>query len=148
MTRRTDRNLSLLRGALTANAAFSSLCALIFLVASAFVADLVGTTRADVLSTGVSLVVFVAMILIVLIRPDATRRWVLALAVVIAGLDVLWVLTTPVKIAPFALAGQWIFGVIGVVVATFAVLQIRALYGIFVELRREGTPARPVQDLR
>jgi ABC-type uncharacterized transport system permease subunit len=148
MTRRTDRNVPLLRRAPIANAAFSSLCALTFLVASAFVADLVGTSRADILSTGVSLVVFVAMVVTVLTRPDATRRWVIVLAVVIAGLEVLWVLTTPVKIAPFAPAGQWIFGVIGLVVATFAVVQIRALYGIFVELRQKGTPTRPVQDLR
>ena len=44
------------------------------LAASAFVADLVGTTRADILSTVVSLVVFVAMILTVLTRPVQDLR--------------------------------------------------------------------------
>lgn len=142
MTGSSAPHVTLLRRVLFANAIVSSLCAVIFLAASGVLADLVGAAREEILATGVSLVVFVAMILTVLMRRDILKRWVLALATVIAVLDVLWVLSTPLKIAAYSVAGQWIFGFIAVVVAVFAVLEIRALYGIFAELRRAGTAPR------
>jgi hypothetical protein len=138
-----QRHATLLKRALTANAAFSSLCALVFLAGSNLVADLVGAPRAEILFVGVNLVVFVAMILTVLTRPDVTRRWVLGLAVLIASLDVLWVLTTPLMIAAYSPVGRWIFAAIALCVASFAVVQIRALYGIIIELRhRVGNTRR------
>ena len=148
MNRPKSPNVTLLRRALTANAVFSTLCALIFLAASAPVAGLVGTPQADILSTGISLVVFFGLILLVLTRPDVTRRWVLGLAVAIAAMDVLWVLTTPLKVASFTATGQAIFAAIALVVAVFAVLQIRALYGIFVELRQRGPSTVALQNHR
>ena len=119
-----------LRRALLANALFSSLCALVFLAVSGPLAEWTGAARADIVSTGVSLVVFVGLLGLAATRPAPLARWATGLAVAIAAMDVLWVLTTPLKVAPYAPAGQALFAAIAVVVAAFAWLQIRALFGI------------------
>jgi len=144
MTETPTRHLTLLKRALIANALFSSISAVVFIGAAGAVARLVGAAPADIASTGSGLILFVAMILIVLTRPDLLKRWVLGLAVAIAALDVLWVAITPINIAPYTAAGKGLFGGIALVVAAFAFLQIRGLIGIFRQLRT----ARSVAAIR
>ena len=115
------------------------MCAVVFLAASGAVAGWAGAERADIVSTGASLVVFVGLLSVVLTRPEPLARWTIGLAVVIAGLDVLWVATTPLKVVPYSTTGRVLFAAIAVVVAELAWLQIRALTGIRKEMRRERT---------
>jgi uncharacterized RDD family membrane protein YckC len=139
MSERPTGPLTSLRRALIANACFSSFCALVFLAFPGVVAGFAGAATVEIVTIGVNLVLFVGLISVVLTRREPLGRWVLGLAVVIAGLDVLWVLTTPLAIARYTVEGRWLFGVIALVVAVFAALQIRALTGLFQTSRQRQT---------
>lgn len=120
----------LLRSALVANAIFSSVCAIAFLAAARPIADLCGVAPAEIVSTGAGLVVFVGLLLVVITRRDLTRGWALGLAILVAALDVLWVLGTPISVRGYNAGGKGLLAGIAVVVGLLAALQIRALIGI------------------
>lgn len=126
---------SKLRKVLLANATFSALCAVVFLAVPGPVAAFVGAPPAEIVSTGVSLAVFVGMLALVITRRTPLPAWALWLAIAIAALDVLWVLTTPLKVMPYSVGGKWLFAIVAVVVADLAFLQIRALPAVFRERR-------------
>ena len=129
MNELNNRSQALLRRALTANAGFSALSAIVFIAAAGPVAEMVGARPRDIAVTGVSLVLFAAMIVLVLTRFNFEKRWIRYLSWTIAGLDVLWVVTTPLNVIAYTPAGKMLFAAIGLVVGLFAVVQIKGLLG-------------------
>lgn len=127
----------LLRLALRANAAFSTLSALTFLVFAAPVAAFVGAMGGrDVVILGVQLAVF-AVWLWWLAARSAIPRWQVW---IIIALDVLWVVGSfQTVLAPppsLTTGGTWAIAMVADVVGLFALLQ-------FIGLRRLRKAALP-----
>ncbi len=117
---------SLLRVALRANAAFSSISGVIFLLLSTQIAAYLGDVQPlDVLSTGISLVGFALLLLVLASRRPPARPLVLG----VIALDAGWVLLTLVfcLLGIFAPQGAVAALVVAAIVAGFAVLQWRGL---------------------
>jgi hypothetical protein len=112
----------LLRLALRGNAAFSTTCALIGLIASAPLASALGVPNAGVLvGLAAQLLVFAAFLVWLSRRPQIHPA--VALGVILA--DVAWVVGTVPVVAGGTLttAGVWTALAVADVVALFAVLQ-------------------------
>ena len=143
MIRSSTSAATLLRRALLGNAVFSMASALLFLLATDSIARLAGAPAAEIQQTGVSLVVFVGLVAIVASRPDLQRTGALRGAILIAALDVLWVLTAPLKMLGYSPSGRLFFGVIAVIVLGFAVAQIVAIHKLM-RTRRIQDPGAPM----
>ena len=112
------------RNALKANAVFSSLSGIAFLVAAKPIAAFLGLSMSTVLIiTGIILLIFAADIFYLATRKIVNPKGVMA---VIAA-DALWVVGSIIllvtNVVPLSTEGKWAVGLVAVVVATFADLQ-------------------------
>lgn len=130
----TGRHPTLLRWTLMANALTSGLSAALMIFASNAVSNLIGLTPAQIMSLGIELAVFVALIAVVLRRSDLGGGWVRPAILGIIALDLLWVVGSAVALlspaAPFTPAGRWIVLGVAFVVADFAALQLYGWLGM------------------
>ena len=111
-----------LRASLRGNAAFSTISGLLFALASASVAALLGEVPASlVLGTGLQLLLFAAALAWLASRPLIS----LPLAWLVIAADLLWVLGTAAAVAAGVFSAEGNAAAIGVanVVLLFAVLQ-------------------------
>lgn len=113
---------------LLANAIFSSVSGIGFVLVPATAATFVGLLRPeDVRGIGVQLLVFAAIVAWIRHRLPHSRRWVRA----IIGGDCLWVVGSIVLVlarpAGLTGAGIWAILVVATIVATFAAAQAMAL---------------------
>lgn len=116
----------MLRNALLANAAFSALSALLCLAASRPIAAWIGLSAGAVLSVGIELAVFAALLAALGTRPDLGRGWIQATVAVVIALDVLWVIGSALALLapePLTMAGRWSVGLIALAVADLAFFQ-------------------------
>lgn len=115
----------LLRRALQANAIFSTLCSIAWIVGGEGLARWFGRD-ASMATDGIVLLVFAALLAILSSRP----RIPTILAAVVVLLDLLWVTDAAVKVASgaFSTGGSWVMGAIGLVVLDLAVLQAMGIY--------------------
>lgn len=127
------RHLKLLRYTLRANAVFSALSALSFLSFAQPLATLVAIGREGFVGLGINLAVFSAILFLVSTRWALRRRWVLALVLMIALMDVAWVLGSAflAYLPSYATeGGRLLILATAGVVGLFAVLQLYALMWI------------------
>src|SRR5437868_1667212 len=124
----TERASGLLRRALQANAAFSSISAVICIVGAPSVATWLGIASPLALIVfGLVVLVFAAWVLMITLRhplhPSTAR--------VIWWLDVAWVVASPIVLIvnPFSLtsAGQWAVGSVALIVLDIAILEYLGL---------------------
>ena len=116
----------LLRIALRANAGFSGLCGLIALAAAASLEGSLGIEDARLLPlTGVSLVFFCGLLVILVTRPAIKPAFAMAIVV----MDILWVASTPV---PLLLSG-WLTSL-----GTVVILALSAVVLAFAGLQYAG----------
>ena len=116
----------LLRAALLANAAFSTLSGLIILFAPAWVARVLGLSGdVNLMILGIGLIAFAA-ILVTNARRQQVKRSEAWIAV---SLDLAWVLGsyTIIFLVPFSPAGTWIVALVAELVLLFAVLQFMGI---------------------
>lgn len=112
--------MRLLRGTLRANAAFSTLSGLTFLIGGAGLAAWVGRDS-SLVPDGVVLLAFAAGLLLITRRPSLNLK----AAMLVVALDALYVVDTVIKIAgdTFSVQGDRFFGIAALVVALLATLQ-------------------------
>ncbi|MEM7356590.1 MAG: hypothetical protein AAF657_37590 [Acidobacteriota bacterium] len=136
------RSETLLRRALSANAAFSGLCGILCVVAASSIAQLTGLPKAEVFAFGVNLEVFAALLIFLVTRRDLSRGWARALVMAVIAMDVLWVIGSAAILltaSPLTTAGKWIVFAVAAVVGDLAFFQLRGFRG----LRRTTTATQP-----
>lgn len=134
----------LLRHFLRTNAIFSGVCALVFAVPTRTLPALTGRPSSELITLGLSLLVFAVFVGWLSSRPSFTRRWTKRLVALVVALDVLWVIQTFVQIAglvSFTPTGRWLFGGLALVVLALAEGQGYALW----KLHRRDDPDATVQ---
>ena len=111
-----------LRSALVANAAFSAVGGIVAVFAGAQVADLMDVNAWLVRAVGAALLVFAVDVWLVSRRPESQ---LVPLSRLISVSDASWVLGTVVVIAAGLVSGAGIvvLGIVGAVVADFAIVQ-------------------------
>ncbi len=132
-----DPSILLIRS-LQANAWFSGLSGLLFLVAGGPIASFLGIEVPWVISSlGLGLIVYAFWLVTIARRPTPDRREVWSAI----GLDAAWVLGSALLLitAPtlLTLAGKWAVGIVADLVAVFAVLQF---YGLIRLQRASSVP--------
>lgn len=123
----------LLRMALRLNATLSTLSALVFMVPTRTVPALIGLPSSELITLGLGLLVFAAVLWWISTRPF-TRRWVQAVVLLIVIIDVLWVVDVVVQLITsplFTVAGHWIFASLALLVASLAEVQGYALWRVY-----------------
>ena len=123
---------NLLQKAIRANAVFSGLSGLVFLLAAGPIAELMGLAQPAFLSvTGILLLLYMPTLLAAA-RKNPVPKWI---AWLIIDLDILWVIGSAVLIftalVPLTAAGKWLIAIQADIVALFAIVQ-------FIGLRRQG----------
>jgi len=115
----------LLRRVFQANAAFSTLCGLVWITGGDSLGAWFGRDG-SMAADGAGLLVFAALLLVVSKRPRIHPL----LAAIVVALDVLWVIDTGTKIAggTFSTQGAWAIGLIAIAVLDFAAFQAFAIY--------------------
>lgn len=115
----------LLRLALRANVAFSTLCGIVWIAGGEGLGRWFGR-EGSMAGDGIGLLVFAALIAIVSSRP----RIPAPAAVVVVLLDVLWALDAAAKVAngTFSTGGGWAIGIIAFIVLDLATLQALGIY--------------------
>ena len=112
----------LLRGALLANASFSTISGLVLVFAQRWVVRLLGLPETtNLITLGISLLVFAA-ILVFFARKKPIKLLDAWIAVI---LDAVWVAGSyPLLLAvPFSTSGKWVVGIVAEVVMVFALTQ-------------------------
>ena len=117
-----------LRTILYANVAFTAISALVLLLASSAVAQLLGLASGSILlAVGVGLTIFAADVAWVATRDNLNRSYVTAIAIA----DALWVVSSIVLLvggfAEFTTAGKWAVAMIADIVGIFGVLEFYGL---------------------
>jgi hypothetical protein len=120
----TSAHFNLLKNALRGNAIFSILSAIVALVASGSIADLMGVdANLPFLIVGVGLVIW-AVEVFVISSQDPIRPQLVKLVI---GGDLLWVVGSAALLLfdpfDFATEGKWLVLVLADVVLTFAIVQ-------------------------
>ncbi len=145
-----DHPFTLLRRSLQANALFSGLSGLLFLVAGGPIASFLGGAVPWVISLlGLGLILYAVWLLMIARRPIPDRREVW----IAIGLDAAWVLASAglliADLTPLTLPGKWAVGIVADLVAVFAVLQY---YGLTrqqrISLARFRHLTKPVYQLK
>ena len=124
----TDNPGRLLRLALRANAIFSTLSGLVFLLASSYISGFLGLLRpGEVIQLGVQLGLFAAWLFWLSFRPEISR-WQVRVIIV---LDILWVIGSFLLVlAPppqLTVGGWWAIAGVAEVIGLFALLQFLGL---------------------
>lgn len=127
----------LLRQSLRANAGFSGICGVAFLLAHAMIGSLIGLTVTVVLLVlGIGLMAFAAGLIYLASRPEIGKWWVL----IVVASDVVWVAGSAVLVMAFPAvlngAGRIAVIIIAMIVLMFAYLQA---YGLW-KIRQSATP--------
>ncbi len=116
-----------LRTVLRANAAFSLLSGTILAAGSTALDDVLGIPTLWLATLGVGVVAF-GLIVRRISEPDQVRR---GSALLVVGADIAWVIGTAAVLLGFpellSIAGRWTFGIIGLFVLDFALLQVLGL---------------------
>jgi hypothetical protein len=118
---------SILRKALTANAAFSTASAVGCIAAASSLPSHIAQWSSDFIALGIQLIVFAAALIFVAKRVSATRRWTLAAAAFFGVADMMWLLGSAmalrcgVALTPFG--SSLVIGV-AVVVGSLGVVQL------------------------
>lgn len=137
----------LLRRALTANVAFSSLSALASVWRAPSLSEHLALSSSEFVGLGAQLAIFAALILWLATRPRLSRRWCLVLAALVSASDLLWTAGSLVALAAgiaWTVAGGVI--VIGCAVATalLGYLQARSVIALWKHRARPApAAARP-----
>jgi len=122
-----DRS-TFVRNVLKANAVFSSLSGIAFLVAAKPIAAFLGLSMPAILTiTGIILLIFAADVFYLATRKTVNPKGVVA---VIAA-DALWVIGSVIllltNLVPLTTEGKWAVALVAIAVATFADLQYYGL---------------------
>lgn len=115
----------LLRRVLQANAAFSTLCGVVWIAGGEALGTWFGRDGSMAVD-GAGLLAFAVLLAVLSTRPRIHP----ALAVVVVGLDVLWVADVAMQIAggTFSTQGAWTIGFMALAVLDFAALQALGVY--------------------
>ncbi len=115
----------LLRRVLQANAAFSTLCGLVWVAGGEALGTWFGRDG-SMAADGAGLLVFAVLLAVLSTRPKIHPL----LAVIVVGLDVLWVADVGMQIAggTFSTEGAWTIGFIALAVLDFAAFQALGVY--------------------
>jgi len=115
----------LLRRVLQANAAFSTLCGLVWIAGGEGLGTWFGR-EGSMAADGAGLLVFAALLVVLCARAKIPPL----LAAVVVALDVLWVVDAGTRIASgtFSTQGSWIMGLIALAVLDFAAFQALGVY--------------------
>ena len=124
----TDNPGRLLRLALRANATFSTLSGLVFLLASSWIAGFLGLLRpGQIIQLGAQLGLFAAWLFWLSFRPKISRWQVWVIIV----LDILWVIGSfLIVLAPppqLTVGGWWVIAGVADIIGLFALLQFLGL---------------------
>ncbi len=117
-----------LRTILYANVAFTTISALVLLLASSAVAQFMGLANGSILlAVGVGLAIFAADVAWVATRDNLNRSYVTTIAIA----DVLWVVGSVVLLVggwvEFTTAGKWAVAIIADIVGSFGLLEFYGL---------------------
>jgi hypothetical protein len=120
----TIRSSSPIRSILYANAIFSGVSGLLFVIASQPIARFLGINMPWViLILGIGLVGYAALLYLNASRPEISRSFVLFAVVA----DSVWVLLSIILLltnwVPFTVSGKWVVGILAALVDVFAMLQ-------------------------
>lgn len=115
----------MLRRVLQANAAFSTLCGLVWVAGG----DALGTwfgRDGTMAADGAGLLVFAALLALLSTRSKVSP----VLAAIVVALDILWVVDAGTRIAggTFSTQGAWVIGFIALTVLDFAAFQAFGVY--------------------
>ena len=115
----------LLRRVLQANAAFSTLCGLVWVVGGEALGAWFGRDG-SMAADGVGLLVFAALLVVLSTRVTIPPL----LAAIVVALDILWVVDAGTRIAggAFSTQGAWVIGFIALTVLDFAAFQAFGVY--------------------
>jgi len=118
------RNSSPIRSILYANAIFSGVSGLLFIIASQPIARFLGINiPLAILMLGVGLVGYAALLYLNASRPEISRSFVLFAVVA----DSVWVLLSIILLLtnwlPLTVSGRWVVGIVAALVDVFATLQ-------------------------
>lgn len=118
------RNSSPIRSILYANAIFSGVSGLLFIIASQPIARFLGINMPlAILMLGVGLVGYAALLYLNASRPEISRSFVLFAVVA----DSVWVLLSIILLLtnwlPLTASGRWAIGIVAAMVDVFATLQ-------------------------
>ena len=116
-----------LRTVLRANSAFSLTSGAVLVFGALVLDDLLGVPAGWLAALGVGVVAF-GLLVRRLSEPDPVAR---AAALAVIAADISWVLGTAVVLLGFpdllSVVGKWVFGIVGVFVLDFALLQTLGL---------------------
>jgi hypothetical protein len=115
----------LLRRVLQANAAFSTLCGLVWIAGGEALGTWFGRDG-SMAADGAGLLVFAALLIVLSTRSEIPPL----LAAIVVVLDVLWVVDAGTKIAAGNLStqGAWVIGIICLAILDFAAFQTLGIY--------------------
>ena len=113
-----------IRSILYANAIFSGVSGLLFVIASQPIARFLRINMPWViLILGIGLVGYAALLYLTASRPEISRSFVLFAVVA----DSVWVLLSTILLltnwVPFTVSGKWVVGILAAIVDVFAMLQ-------------------------
>ncbi len=124
LTPEIDQKLSPLARAIRANAFFSGISALVFLLGARPIASWIGLGEPALLTAVGVLLLLYAPVLLWISNRRPIPRW---MAWVVIDLDILWVIGSAILVftdwVPLTVAGKWTVVVLADIVAGFALIQ-------------------------